>query len=61
MINELTLDCIVSDCPLTLDIADGGLPTASGAGLFFGEEDKPAHFNVDVGRRKGDLRVSVSG
>ncbi|KAL4220761.1 hypothetical protein ACF0H5_021155 [Mactra antiquata] len=48
-------------CPFTQDIADGGLPTASGQGLFFGEEDKPTQFNVDVGRRKGDLRVSVSG
>lgn len=40
---------------------DGGLPSASGAGLFFAEEDKTATFTVDVGRRKGDLRVSVSG
>ncbi|XP_052782579.1 filamin-B-like isoform X2 [Mya arenaria] len=48
-------------CPYTQVIADGGMPTASGSGLFFAEEDKPASFNVDVGRRKGDLRVAVSG
>ncbi|XP_060571832.1 filamin-A-like isoform X3 [Ruditapes philippinarum] len=51
----------IPGCPFTQDIADGGLPSASGSGLFFAEEDKPAVFNVEVGRRKGDLRVSVSG
>ncbi|WAR28213.1 FLNC-like protein [Mya arenaria] len=54
-------DAIEEGCPYTQVIADGGMPTASGSGLFFAEEDKPASFNVDVGRRKGDLRVAVSG
>lgn len=48
-------------CPFTQEVKDGGLPTASGPGLYFGEEDKPAHFDIDVGRRRGDLRVVVSG
>ncbi|XP_052216963.1 filamin-A-like [Dreissena polymorpha] len=48
-------------CPFTQEIADGGMPSASGSGLFFAEQDKPAQFIVDVGRRKGDLRVSVNG
>ena len=37
------------------------MPTASGGGLYFAEEDKPAVFTVDVGRRKGDLGVQVQG
>ena len=37
------------------------MPTASGGGLYFAEEDKPAVFTVDVGRRKGDLGVEVRG
>ena len=37
------------------------MPTASGGGLYFAEEDKPAVFTVDVGRRKGDLGVHVQG
>ena len=52
---------IISGCPFTQTVEDGGMPTASGGGLYFAEEDKPAVFTVDVGRRKGDLGVHVQG
>ena len=51
----------ISGCPFTQEIDDGGMPTASGGGLYFGEEDKPAVFTIDVGKRKGDLGVNVAG
>ena len=53
--------CSILGCPYTQDIGDGGYPSASGAGLFFAQEDNTAHFTIDVGRRKGDLRVDVRG
>ncbi|KAK3589648.1 hypothetical protein CHS0354_015146 [Potamilus streckersoni] len=48
-------------CPFRQEISDGGLPTASGDGLYFGQENKISTFHVDVGRRKGNLQVSVDG
>ena len=37
------------------------MPTASGAGLYLAEVDKPAIFTIDCGRQKGDLGVNVKG
>ena len=37
------------------------MPTASGNGLYRGEEDKVAMFYVDVGLRQGELGVKVDG
>ncbi|XP_052106413.1 filamin-A-like isoform X2 [Mytilus californianus] len=48
-------------CPYIQNIDDGGLPTASGDGLYSGEENKNASFIVDVGNRIGDLGVKVEG
>ncbi|KAL3847647.1 hypothetical protein ACJMK2_018549 [Sinanodonta woodiana] len=54
--------CIkVQGCPFKQEISDGGLPTASGDGLYYGQENKISTFHVDVGRRKGNLQVSVDG
>ncbi|VDI20904.1 filamin [Mytilus galloprovincialis] len=48
-------------CPYIQNIDDGGLPTATGDGLYSGEENKNASFSVDVGNRVGDLGVKVEG
>lgn len=48
-------------CPYIQNIDDGGLPTATGDGLYSGEENKNASFSVDVSNRVGDLGVKVEG
>jgi hypothetical protein len=37
------------------------MPTASGDGLYAGEENKTASFDVHVGNRNGDLGVKIEG
>ncbi|XP_062567858.1 filamin-A-like isoform X3 [Saccostrea cucullata] len=48
-------------CPVIHTIDEGGLPSASGPGLYKGQEDKEAVFYVDVGKRSGDLDIKVEG
>ena len=48
-------------CPYIQNIDDGGMPTASGDGLYAGEENKTASFDVHVGNRNGDLGVKIEG
>jgi hypothetical protein len=37
------------------------MPSASGPGLYKGQEDREAVFSVDVGKRSGDLDIKVDG
>lgn len=54
-------NCIILGCPYIQNIDDGGMPTASGDGLYAGEENKTASFLVHVGNRTGDVGVKVEG
>ncbi|XP_062603347.1 filamin-C-like isoform X1 [Saccostrea cucullata] len=51
----------IGGCPVIHTIDEGGLPSASGPGLYKGQEDKEAVFYVDVGKRSGDLDIKVEG
>ncbi|XP_078312685.1 filamin-C-like isoform X3 [Crassostrea virginica] len=48
-------------CPVIHTIDDAGMPTASGPGLYKGLEDKESVFYLDIGRRTGDLDITVEG
>lgn len=52
---------VVSGSPFHQEIGEGILPTAHGEGLHKGEEDKPAHFNIDARNLKGKPSVQVDG
>lgn len=48
-------------CPVIHTIDEGGMPSASGPGLYKGLEDKEAVFYVEMGKRSGGLDIKVEG
>ncbi|CAH1781771.1 unnamed protein product [Owenia fusiformis] len=51
----------IPGCPLNQNVTDASMITASGDGLYRGEEDKPATFFVNTHGSRGSLSVSVDG
>lgn len=48
-------------CPVIHTIDEGGMPSASGPGLYKGLEDKETVFYVEMGKRSGGLDIKVEG
>lgn len=51
----------LAGCPVIHTIDEGGMPSASGPGLYKGLEDKEAVFYVEMGKRSGGLDIKVEG